>query len=168
MASRFRYAVNRSTRQFARFFAGDERIDVPLPAAWEEVPSEQFARSCPAGFTAVAPPEGQTWFHPDRPPRAPGGWRSRFTVAGIAALALVAVGFALFGYAQASGVHCPQCDRDSLGDRYEAWVTLFEAKDAVLLVGVSLALVSVPFAKRRMWSVAALGLGFLLLSFKPL
>ncbi len=68
MAPAARYAINRRTRQFARFFAGDEHGQAALPVGWEEVPDGR----CPPGFVAVEPADGSGWFHPQRPPPAPG------------------------------------------------------------------------------------------------
>jgi hypothetical protein len=74
-------------------------------------------------------------------------WSTRVAFAGAAITVLAAV---LFGFALANGVHCPECDARELGDRYAAWKTFFNVKDALWVAGLALSVLGTPLANRRL------------------
>lgn len=171
MAPAAHYAMNRATRQVARFFAGDEHGAAPLPDGWEALPNpgpgtveEQLARVCPPGFTVVHAPDG--WFHPSAPPGLP--WRRTFTWAGAVGLVLVLVSVAMFSIALSNGVHCPHCDAQQLGERFAWWASYFEVKDFVALASVPFSLAGAALAERRRWGVLGLLVAAIALAVTPM
>lgn len=105
----------------------------------------------------------------NRPAAVPGASKNRrlrvaFTVLSIGALVMVLISVAMFGIALAFGVHCPECARVPLGEGYEFWRGYFRLIDFMHLIGGVVALVSLPFAHRRRYSVYAMCLACLLLA----
>lgn len=101
------------------------------------------------------------------PPRPWAVVRSVATYAGASGLGLVLASVTMMAFALLQGVHCPACDRTTLGSDYARWVTYFHAKDALLLAGALVALLCVPVANRRRYGVAAVVLAALALSLTP-
>ena len=61
------------------------------------------------------------------------------------------------GYALLLGVHCVDCDRAKLThDQVTFWQRWFAAKNVLLILGVALTLVAIPFASRRRYAAVAL------------
>lgn len=103
-------------------------------------------------------------------PADPSPWsrlRTGATYVGAGGLGLVLASIVMMGLALAQGVHCPGCDRLSLGSEYPRWVTYFHAKDVLLLAGAVLALCCVPLAQRRRYGVAAVLLAIVALGLTP-
>lgn len=145
------FAMNRATRQVARFFAGDEHGRAPLPEGWEELRT----RDLPPGYVLVSPPEGAGWFTEPPPPTAGGrrSWRRWFTWAGALGLVLVLSSVAMFSIALSNGIHCPHCDAQELGPRLGWWERYFEVKDALWLASVPGSLSGALLGQRRRWGV---------------
>lgn len=91
-------------------------------------------------------------------------WSTRGTLVALGVLALALAGT---GFSTLNGVHCPECDRLSLGDRYDWWHGFFAVKDGVWLAGLSLALLSTPLATRRWPGVLGVLVGLLGVTLQP-
>jgi hypothetical protein len=92
-------------------------------------------------------------------------WSTRGT---LVALGVVALALAGTVFAALHGVHCPECDRLALGDRYGAWRDFFAVKDAVWLAGLGLSVLSTPLATRRWPGVLGIIVGFFGVTVQPM
>jgi len=92
-------------------------------------------------------------------------WSTRGT---LIALGILALALAASAFSWANGVHCPECDRLALGERYDWWRGYFAVKDAVWLAGCALAVLSTPLATRRWPGVLGVLVGLLGAAMQPM
>lgn len=94
--------------------------------------------------------------------------RAALTCIGQTALTGEIAGAGMFLLALANGVHCPHCDRLTLGDDFSWWQAYFDVIDLLQVSGLAFGLVAVVGATRRWWGAVALLVGVVALALRPL
>lgn len=94
--------------------------------------------------------------------------RGVLTNVGLVGMLLVVLAAVFFSIALSQGVHCPECDKRNLGDRYAWWAGYFLVKDVLWVAGGLAGLLSVLVAARKRWGAIALALALALLASTPM